>query len=88
MLDDASWAVRREVVTALAAEGSAAVLPLAKILREERENEGRIAAAVDALAASTADVLDAMQDLSLSDPREHRPALVRVPLPRGLPGRP
>ncbi len=67
MLDDTSWAVRREVVATLAAEGSAAILPLAKLLRERRDNEGRVAAAVDALAASSADVFDAMRELSQSE---------------------
>jgi HEAT repeat protein len=67
LLDDTSWAVRREVVATLAAEGSAAVPPLARLLREQRDNEARIAAAVDALAATSADVFDAMRELAESD---------------------
>ena len=51
MLDDPSWTVRRSVVEALAASGTAAVAPLCRSLRTRRESEARIAATVDALAA-------------------------------------
>jgi HEAT repeat protein len=66
MLDDPSWIVRREVVAALAAGGDAAVAPLIQVLSHRRDNEGRIAAAVDALAASTADIFQAVRDLAES----------------------
>jgi HEAT repeat protein len=58
-LVDPSWAVRREVVAALARLGDAAVAPLCAVLREGRDDEARIAAAVDALAASTGSLVDA-----------------------------
>jgi len=64
MLDDPSWVVRREVVGALAASGAAAVAPLIQVLRDRRDNEARIAAAVDTLAASSADVFEAICDLA------------------------
>ncbi len=51
MLDDPSWTVRRSVVEALAASGTAAVDPLCRSLRTQRASEARIAATVDALAA-------------------------------------
>jgi HEAT repeat protein len=54
-LDDRSWAVRRAVVSALAAAGDAAVEPLCRALRERRDNEDSIAATVDALAAVAGD---------------------------------
>ncbi len=52
MLGEPSWAVRRAVVAALAALGDAAVEPLCALLRARRDDEARIAAAVDALVAS------------------------------------
>lgn len=55
MLTDPSWAVRRQVVSALAALGDAAIGPLAEALRTARDDEARLAAAVDALAASVGD---------------------------------
>ena len=55
LLDDPSWVVRRAVVTALAAAGDPAVGPLYAILREQRDQEGRLAATVDALVASRGD---------------------------------
>ena len=58
-LGDRSWAVRRAVVHALAKLGEDAVPGLTKILRERDTNENRLAAAVDALSASSADVTDA-----------------------------
>lgn len=54
MLTDPSWVVRRSVVDALATLGEAAVEPLCELLRTRREDEARIAAAVDALSASRA----------------------------------
>jgi HEAT repeat protein len=53
MLTDPSWVVRRAVVAGLAAMGDAAVRPLCELLATRRDNEARIAAAVDALSAST-----------------------------------
>jgi HEAT repeat protein len=55
MLDDPSWTVRRAVVAALAAVGAPALEPLCALLRTRRDNETRIAATVDALAALSAD---------------------------------
>jgi HEAT repeat protein len=62
MLCDRSWTVRRAVVAGLAALGDDAVVPLCQWLGDVRSDEGAIAAAVDALAASmggsvTAEVL-------------------------------
>ena len=55
-LDAPSWAVRRAVVSALARLGTAAVESLCEVLCHRRDNEARIAAAVDALVAATGDV--------------------------------
>ena len=55
MLTDPSWAVRRQVIAALAAAGDPAVPPLCEALRARRDDETRLAAAVDALAASVGD---------------------------------
>ena len=52
MLTDRSWTVRRAVVGSLAAAGDAAVGPLCDLLRSRRDDEARIAAAMDALVAS------------------------------------
>jgi HEAT repeat protein len=54
MLTDPSWLVRRAVVAALATVGPAAVVPLCELLRTQRDHEGRLAAAVDALVALVA----------------------------------
>lgn len=54
MLADPSWLVRRAVVAALATLGPAAVAPLCELLRTQRDHEGRLAAAVDALVALVA----------------------------------
>ncbi|MBK9261324.1 MAG: HEAT repeat domain-containing protein [Polyangiaceae bacterium] len=56
MLADPSWTVRRGVIASLASLGDAAVGPLCDVLRHRRDNESRIAAAVDALVASVGDV--------------------------------
>jgi HEAT repeat protein len=50
-LDEPSWPVRRVVVSQLARLGDAAVLPLLATLRDRRDLEARLAAAVDALVA-------------------------------------
>ncbi len=55
LLDDPSWPVRRAVVAALAASGEVAIGPLCEALRDRRDNEGRIAATIDALAAVSGD---------------------------------
>lgn len=60
MLSDRSWAVRRAVVAALAELGDGAVAPLSDALRLGRDNEARIAAAVDALSSSRGDAESAM----------------------------
>ncbi|WP_437666292.1 HEAT repeat domain-containing protein [Sorangium sp. So ce1182] len=56
MLADPSWSVRRAVVASLAALGGAAVQALCDSLGARRDSEARIAATVDALVASLADV--------------------------------
>jgi HEAT repeat protein len=58
MLTDPSWAVRRGVVSALASLGDAVVPSLCETLRTRRDDEARIAATVDALAASTGPATD------------------------------
>jgi HEAT repeat protein len=55
-LEDPSWSVRRAVIAALAGIGEAAVATLFEGLRHDRTDETRIAATVDALAASAGDV--------------------------------
>jgi HEAT repeat protein len=68
MLDDPSWSVRRAVVAALAAAGTAAVAPLVNVLRTQRDDEARIAATVDALSALAADCDAALVDLTAGAP--------------------
>ena len=63
-LGDPSWLVRRAVVAALAALGDAAVDPLCDVLRARGGDEGRLAACVDALAASTGAVDAAVMRLA------------------------
>ena len=60
MLTDPSWAVRRGVVSALASLGDGAARALCEVLRTRRDDEARIAAAVDALAACTGASTDAL----------------------------
>lgn len=67
MLDDPSWAVRRSVVAALGAHGSDAVEPLCSVLRNNRDNEARLAAAVDALVASSGAPEPAVERLAASE---------------------
>jgi len=57
MLSDASWAVRRAVVAALAELGDASTGALCVSLRTQRDDEARISAVVDALVSSPAEVL-------------------------------
>jgi HEAT repeat protein len=59
-LDTSSWAVRRAIVGALARLGTPAVGPLCRLLRESRGSEAQLAAAVDALVASTGEVDEAV----------------------------
>ncbi|XYI01472.1 HEAT repeat domain-containing protein [Sorangium sp. So ce1128] len=72
MLADPSWTVRRAVVASLAALGGAAVPALCDCLSARRDSEARIAAAVDALVASLADVDGPVLALT----REPRAAIV------------
>ncbi|APR81501.1 HEAT repeat protein [Minicystis rosea] len=67
MLADPSWTVRRGVVASLAALGDEAVSALCEALVTHRDNEARIAGAVDALVASTGAVDAAVIALSLHD---------------------
>ena len=64
-LTDPSWTVRRAVVSALARLGDDAVAPLCDVLRLQRDDEGRLAAAVDALVSSLGKVDAAL--LALAD---------------------
>jgi HEAT repeat protein len=66
-LAEPSWVVRRAVVAALAQAGDAAVEPLVTQLATRRDDETRIAAVMDALAASTGDVTGALEALTLVD---------------------
>ncbi|MDI1429114.1 HEAT repeat domain-containing protein [Polyangium sorediatum] len=67
MLADPSWTVRRRVVASLAAMGDVAVEPICLALRERRDNEARIAAAVDVLSASTGSADPAVLGLADAD---------------------
>jgi HEAT repeat protein len=57
-LKEPSWAVRRAVVTALASLGDVAVQGLCDVLESGRDDEARIAAAVDALVASRGELVE------------------------------
>ncbi|HWB81569.1 MAG TPA: HEAT repeat domain-containing protein [Nannocystaceae bacterium] len=59
-LDDPSWVVRRALVDLLARAGEHAVEPMLTALQESRDHEARIAALVDALVASVAELEDSM----------------------------
>jgi HEAT repeat protein len=63
-LSDPSWAVRRGVVAALARVGAPAVQPLCDTIRDRRDDEARLAAAVDALVASRGQVEDTLAPLA------------------------
>jgi HEAT repeat protein len=63
MRTDTSWSVRREVIAALGELGEAALGPLCASLIDERDDETRIAATVDALVASSGDVDARLQAL-------------------------
>jgi len=71
-LSGESWARRRELVAALAGAGELAVPALLAALRDQRDDEARIAALVDALAASTATVEEPLFELA----RHASPALL------------
>ena len=94
MLTDGSWTVRRAVVGSLAAAGQGAVAALCEVLRAQRDDETRIAAAMDALVGSigqprpqllallasgeAATVADAASVLGRRRDAEAVPALVRL----------
>ncbi|UJR80055.1 HEAT repeat domain-containing protein [Sandaracinus amylolyticus] len=67
-LDAPTWPVRRAAVAALARAGHVAIAPLVEILRSRRDREARLAAAVDALSASSGSVDDAMLALAHGSP--------------------
>ncbi|WP_434347104.1 HEAT repeat domain-containing protein [Myxococcus virescens] len=71
-LDAQSWAVRRAVVGALAKLGTPAVAPLRDVLLHRRDSEARLAAAVEALVASTGDVESTLEALG----EDANPAIV------------
>ncbi|MCE9671017.1 HEAT repeat domain-containing protein [Myxococcus stipitatus] len=71
-LDTPSWAVRRAVVAALARLGTPAVPSLCEVLRLRRDSETRLAAAVEALVASTGEVDATVESLADDD----NPAIV------------
>jgi HEAT repeat protein len=64
LLAEPSWVVRRAVVAALARIGTPAVAALCGTLVVDRTNETRLAAAVDALVASSGDVEPAVLALA------------------------
>ncbi|MBV9945873.1 MAG: HEAT repeat domain-containing protein [Myxococcales bacterium] len=66
-LIDPSWAVRRSVIASLALLGDDAVGPLCEVLLRHRDDEDRLAAAVDALVASSGDVDAAVLALARAD---------------------
>lgn len=68
-MSDPSWTVRRAVVGALVALGDDAVGPLCHWLAHVRTSEAAIAAAVDALSASTASTVTPQVTALLDDPR-------------------
>jgi HEAT repeat protein len=72
-LAERSWSLRRLVVAALAGLGDVAVGPVCELLRTQRQNESRIAAAVDVLAASTGSTVD-QAVLALTESRD--PAII------------
>jgi HEAT repeat protein len=67
LLVEPSWVVRRAVVAALARAGNAAIGPLCAVLRTQRDDEGRLAATVDALVAYGGDVEPAILALATED---------------------
>ena len=69
LLSEPSWAVRRAVVAALGCIGDPAVAGLCDIVRTQRGNETRLAAAVDALVVSRGEsVHDRMLELAKGAP--------------------
>lgn len=65
LLGEPNWVLRRAVIEALAHAGEPAVAPLCRTLTTRRDDETRLAAAVDALVASSANVDEAV--LALAD---------------------
>jgi HEAT repeat protein len=76
MLTERSWVVRRAVVAALARLGTPAVVALCDTLRADRSSEARLAAAVDALVASSGDVEPHL--LSLAESSRNPPVICDV----------
>ena len=74
MLDSRSWAVRRAVVAALVRLGESAVAALSQSLITQRDDEGRLAAVVDALSASRGNATAPM--LRILDDPQSPPALL------------
>jgi HEAT repeat protein len=66
-LGTSSWVVRREVVAQLAGLGRAAATAVCAALQTDRKSERRLAALVDALVASDAEVDDLVLELASSE---------------------
>jgi HEAT repeat protein len=66
-LSDPSWSVRRSAIAALARLGDAAIGALCEVLRARGPDEGRLAAAVEALVASSGDADPAVLALAESE---------------------
>ncbi len=64
LLTERSWSVRREAVRALAAQGQVAAGALCELLRTQRDDEARLAAAVDALVASPVELIEPLTALA------------------------
>ena len=77
LLEERSWSLRREVVAALAALGDVSLAALCHSLEHERSSETRIAATVDTLVASSADVESALIALAASKRRRPSPRTSR-----------
>ncbi len=75
LLAEPSWAVRRAVVSALASIGASAVPGLVAALEQQRDNEARLAATVDALVASRGDSAETMM-LEITQRSGALPALI------------
>lgn len=71
-LVEPAWAVRRAVVSVLAAGDRETALALCTALEQSRDDEAKVAGIVDALAASKADVDDVLIELA----RSSNPAVV------------
>src|SRR4051812_16376747 len=67
LLEERGWSLRREVIAALAALGELSLAALCHSLEHERSSETRIAATVDTLVASRADVESALIAVAASE---------------------